>query len=134
MKVPQQFLLLYAPLAVISLFALILAIILSDRGHSFKVLRNRQIVSTTPYRPTEFCPIPLDRALELLIKAHCKESQNVEREKLEWSISSCTLFIAISVYMGALSKLIKCLPFSILAIDVVPTPPNGSNTISSSKV
>ena len=50
---------------------------------SLRRLKNREIVNATPQRPTEFCAVPFDRALELLMKAHLKESQNIEQEKEE---------------------------------------------------
>ena len=50
---------------------------------SLRSLKNREIVNATPERPTEFCAISFDRALELLVKAHLKESQNIEQEKDE---------------------------------------------------
>jgi sugar-specific transcriptional regulator TrmB len=50
---------------------------------SLQSLKSREIVNATPERPTEFCAIPFDRALELLVKAHLKESQNIEQEKDE---------------------------------------------------
>ena len=50
---------------------------------SLRSLKNRGIVSATPERPAEFSALPFDKALELLIKAHLKESQKIEQEKDE---------------------------------------------------
>jgi sugar-specific transcriptional regulator TrmB len=50
---------------------------------SLRSLKGREIVNATPERPAEFCAIPFDRALELLVKAHLKESQNIEQEEDE---------------------------------------------------
>ncbi len=50
---------------------------------SIRSLRSREIVKATLERPAEFSAIPFDKALELLMKAHLKKSQNIEREKGE---------------------------------------------------
>jgi len=48
-----------------------------------KSLKNKEIVDFTPEHPAEFSAIPFEKALDLLIKAHLKESQNIEQEKEE---------------------------------------------------
>jgi len=40
-------------------------------------------VNATTQHPSEYCAIPFDKALELLIKAHLKESQNIEQQREE---------------------------------------------------
>ena len=46
-------------------------------------LRSKEIVRASAKHPAEFCAVPLDKALELLVKDHQKESQNIERERDE---------------------------------------------------
>ncbi|HLN44296.1 MAG TPA: helix-turn-helix domain-containing protein [Candidatus Sulfotelmatobacter sp.] len=46
-------------------------------------LKNKRIVDSTIERTAEFSAIPFDKALELLINAHLKESRNIEQEKEE---------------------------------------------------
>jgi sugar-specific transcriptional regulator TrmB len=46
-------------------------------------LKNKEIVDVTAEHPTEISAIPFEKALDLLIKAHLKESQNIEQEKEE---------------------------------------------------
>ena len=48
---------------------------------SLRSLKKRGIVSAAPERPAEFSAIPFEKALELLVKAHLKESQDIEQEK-----------------------------------------------------
>jgi sugar-specific transcriptional regulator TrmB len=50
---------------------------------SLRSLKSKEIVHTSPPRPAEFSAIPFDKALELLMKAHIRESQNIEQEKDE---------------------------------------------------
>ncbi len=50
---------------------------------SIRSLKNREIVKANLERPAEFSAIPFDKALELLMKTHLRESQNIEREKGE---------------------------------------------------
>jgi hypothetical protein len=40
-------------------------------------------VNATHGRPAEFSAMPFDKALELLVRAHWKESQKIEQEKDE---------------------------------------------------
>lgn len=46
-------------------------------------LRNKGIVRASSKYPAEFCAVPLDKALELLVRAHERKSQNIELEKNE---------------------------------------------------
>ena len=50
---------------------------------SLRRLKNRDIVNATAQHPSVYCAIPFDKALELLIKAHLKESLSIEQQKEE---------------------------------------------------
>ncbi len=50
---------------------------------SLKNLQTKGIVSTTLEHPSQFTAIPFDKALDLLTKAHWKETQNIKENKEE---------------------------------------------------
>jgi sugar-specific transcriptional regulator TrmB len=50
---------------------------------SLKNLRDKSIVNATLKHPAEFSAIPFDKALDLLVKAHLKETQSIEQDKEE---------------------------------------------------
>ena len=50
---------------------------------SLRRLKNRDIVNATTQHPSEYCAIPFEKALELLIEIHLKESQCIEQDKEE---------------------------------------------------
>jgi sugar-specific transcriptional regulator TrmB len=52
-------------------------------SRSLKSLRGKGIVNATPEHPSQFSAIPFDKALDLLIKAHLREAQNIEQDKEE---------------------------------------------------
>ena len=50
---------------------------------SLKNLQNKGVVDSTLERSALFSALPFDKALELLMKEHMKETQNIERNKDE---------------------------------------------------
>ena len=50
---------------------------------SLRRLKNKEVVTASRKIPAEFSAVSFDKALELLVKAHKKESQNIEQEKDE---------------------------------------------------
>ena len=52
-------------------------------SQSLKNLQNKGVVDSTLERSALFSALPFDKALELLMKEHMKETQNIERNKDE---------------------------------------------------
>ncbi len=52
-------------------------------SHSLKNLQNKGVVDSTLERSALFSALPFDKTLELLLKEHMKETQNIEQNKDE---------------------------------------------------
>jgi len=52
-------------------------------SHSLKYLQNKGVVDSTLERSALFSALPFDKVLELLMKEHIKETQNIEQNKDE---------------------------------------------------